>query len=112
MFNRIPRFLRTTVLLSFLISFTSALVVIVFYFRLQPEIPLFYSLARKAQHLVNKEWLFIFPTLAFAISISHSVILRVAAFSDRLLVKLFAWSTVGIQVVLGLALLRIIIIIT
>jgi len=85
---------------------------LVFFFRVQPQVPIFYSLARPSQHLAPKHWLFLFPALSAIISFSHLIIARVIKHADQLLMKLFAWTTFGIQLVLGLALLRIIVIIT
>lgn len=38
-----------------------------YFFFLQPQIPLFYSLARVEDQMVNKEFVFIFPALALLI---------------------------------------------
>ena len=38
-----------------------------YFFLLQPQIPLFYSLARVEDQMVNKEWIFLFPALALLI---------------------------------------------
>lgn len=35
-----------------------------YFFLLQPQIPLFYSLARVEDQMTNKEWIFLFPGLA------------------------------------------------
>lgn len=87
------------------------LITLVMYFRLQPQVPLFYSLARPAQHLVAKEWLFLLPGISFAISFLHLSIARLAKKTNSLLLKIFAWTTAGIGFILGLSLLRIILII-
>jgi hypothetical protein len=89
-----------------------ALMTSVLYFRLQPVVPLFYSLPRESQHLVAKEWLFIFPAISMFITILHGSILTTSQNSEALLLRLFAWTTVSIQIVLFLALLRIVLIIT
>mgnify|MGYP001605034350 CR=1 FL=1 len=38
-----------------------------YFFLLQPQIPLFYSLARVEDQMANKEWIFLFPGLAVLI---------------------------------------------
>jgi hypothetical protein len=88
------------------------LVTTIFFFRIQPQVPLFYSLARTSQHLTSKNWLFLLPALSLLISFSHLIIAKIIRHNDQLLMKLFAWTTVGTQLILGLALFRILIIIT
>lgn len=107
----IPQPLRTPFLFSFLISFSLALITLVMYFRLQPQVPLFYSLPRSTQHLVAKEWLFLLPSISWIISFIHLIIAKSAQKADLLLLKIFTWTTVGMQFLLSLSLLRIIIII-
>ena len=108
----LPRYLRRTFLLSLLIGLSMALATSALYFRIQPEVPLFYSLPRENQHLVAKEWLFLFPSLSLAITLIHISILTTAQHVEALLLKLFAWTTVGIQLILGTSLIRILLIIT
>lgn len=38
-----------------------------YFFLLQPQIPMFYSLARVEDQMTNKEWIFLFPALALLI---------------------------------------------
>ena len=108
----VPRYLSLTMMLSLLIGLIMALMTSVLYFQLQPVVPLFYSLPRESQHLVAKEWLFMFPTVSMIITILHGSILTSSRHSETLLLKLFAWTTVSVQTILFLALLRIVFIIT
>ncbi|MDH5533119.1 MAG: hypothetical protein OEX81_01690 [Candidatus Pacebacteria bacterium] len=108
----IPKVIKTPFLLIYLSTLVSALVTLVFYFGTQPVIPIFYSLPEAAQHLAAKEWLFIFPGFSFLISIFHTGLIKPIMKSDKLLLLLFAWTTVVIQVVLLLALIRIVYIIS
>lgn len=98
--------------LSLLLVMVVMLVVLVQYFRIQPQIPLFYSLARPQQSLVAKEWLFLFPVLSITMFVVHSAILRSSRFAENLLITLFAWSSFGTQLLIDLALFRIIMIVT
>ncbi len=107
-----PRFVRTPFLISYLCTFSLSLGVLVSYFRIQPSIPLFYSLARPAEHLASKEWLFLIPALSGAISFIHLMVINIFHEYDRMLIVLFSWTTVAIQVILSLALLRILFIIS
>lgn len=40
-----------------------------YFFLLQPQIPLFYSLARVEDQMTNKEWIFLFPGLTLLIMV-------------------------------------------
>lgn len=111
-FFLLPKFVKTPFLIVYLLTLTSALATLVFYFRSQPQIPIFYSLPEPAQHLAPKEWLFLFPGLALVSTLIHVTITKSIATSDKLLVMLFSWSTVVVQIVLVLALFRIIYIIS
>ena len=109
---RIPKYLKTPSLLSFLVTTIMLLGTLIFFFRIQPQVPLFYSLARASQHLASKYWLFLFPLLSFVINLIHLIIVKIIKHAEQLLIKLFVWTTFGIQLILGLALLRILVIIT
>lgn len=95
--------------------FTSLVVLaasIAFYFTLQPVIPLFYSLALPSQYLVSKEWIFVFPAFSFGITIGHLIIIKLIKEYEVVLLKLVAWSSIILQILLCLAMIRIIINIT
>lgn len=111
-FFLLPKFVKTPFLIVYLLTLTSALATLVFYFKAQPQIPIFYSLATPSEHLAPKEWLLIFPALTTIVTLIHVAITRSLTQTDRLLVTLFSWSTVMIQIILTLALLRIIYIIS
>lgn len=108
----IPKTIKTPFLFVYLFTLVSALTTLTFYFRSQPEVPIFYSLAEPVQHLASKEWLFVFPALSIIIAIVHTALIRLVSKSELLLLKLFAWTTVVVQTVLLLALLRIVYIIS
>lgn len=110
--SKIPRYLKRPFLISFLITTVIFLVTLIFFFRIQPQVPLFYSLARPSQHLTSKYWLFLLPALSLLINITHLMIVSFIKQTDKLLMKLLTWTTVGMQLILGLALFRILIIIT
>ncbi|NCN87484.1 MAG: hypothetical protein GW941_01160 [Candidatus Pacebacteria bacterium] len=108
----IPKSIKTPFLIIYLFTLVSALTTLTFYFRTQPVVPIFYSLAEPAQHLAAKEWIFLFPALSILISLIHTAIIQIIAKSEQLLLTLFAWTTVIVQTVLLLALLRIVYIIS
>jgi hypothetical protein len=101
-----PQFVRTPFLVSYLITFSLSLFVLVIYLRIQPSVPLFYSLPRPTQHLVSKEMLFLIPALSGAISVSHLILINIFEEYDQLIRLLFSWTTVAIQLVLAIAVVR------
>lgn len=84
------------------------LLVLVFYFRTQPVIPLFYTLPQRAQQLAPKEWLFLFPISIAFITALHLSLVQTFSAANRLLLQLFSWTTILIQVMFALALVRIV----
>lgn len=107
-----PTFIKTPMLLIILASLLLSLASLVYYFQIQPVIPLFYTLPQQEDHLVPKEWLFLFPLLSTCITFVHAaIILRIQAF-EKVLLTLFTWTTLVIQILLLLAFFRIIFIIT
>lgn len=111
-FFLIPKIIKTPFLLIYLSTLISTLLTLIFYFTTQPVIPIFYSLPETSQHLAPKEWLFLFPAFSFLISLLHTILIKPILKSDKLLLLLFAWTTVVVQVVLLLALARIVYIIS
>lgn len=81
-----------------------------FYFFAQPVLPIFYSLARPEQALVEKEWIFLFPAISLSITLIHIVCSSVFGSLNRLVLKLFAWMTVILQFCLALIVLRLLLI--
>lgn len=108
---RVPPLVKTPFLITSLISASLALLILTLYFRLPPKVPLFYSYARPEQYLADKEWMFLFPALSFAITIGHTILVRIIWKLDTFLLQLFAWVTVVIQVLLAVAAVRIVMII-
>ena len=105
---RVPRYVRQPFLISLLISFSSILGLLTVYFILQPQVPLYYSLARPEQFLVPKSRLFVFPGLSLLINALHLFSIKFLQHYEQVLVEIFAWITVAIQIFLVLALIRII----
>lgn len=81
------------------------------YFTLSaPQLPLFYSLAIPSQQVVSKSWLFVLPGLSLVLTLTHTLIMQFLSKYNRLIQSMFGWSGIVVQVLLLLALLRIIII--
>jgi hypothetical protein len=107
-----PRSIRIPILISLLLCSGLALLTSTLYFTLPPVIPLFYSLARPEEFLADKAWIFLFPAVSLLISLVHIFLLPTLHVLDEFLMKLFAWGTVIMQLLLVLAAVRIIIIIS
>lgn len=110
--TRVPRVVRIPFTISWLLALVSGLMVISTVFRLQPTIPLFYSLALPDQQLVSRQWLWMFPALCAGITSIHTaVVTHLYQHHDLLLTKLWSWSTVVVLTLFVTTLARILIII-
>ena len=107
-----PRSLKTPLLLIMLVTLVVALTSLVYYFRIQPVIPLFYTMIQAENQLVAKEWLFLFPIFSSIITMLHLTILAKLVDHEQVLVTLFTWSTFALQVLLLIAFFRILVIIS
>ena len=93
---------------SFAILLVHSLVVSISFFLLQPEIPLWYSLAEKSQQLAPKAWIFVIPVTSGLWFFITAALARAASKLDTSLVKLFSWIHVGLQVIWLIVSLRIV----
>ncbi len=109
---QVPRYLKAPFQLSFLFSSGIALFLLIAYFRLQPTVPMYYSLAEPTDYLVDKQWLILFPVISFAITIGHAFLIKILFHHEKIIPMLFAWCTLAIQILLTLELVRIVYIIS
>lgn len=109
---KVPPKLKAPILLSILATFITSFIAASLIFIIQPVIPLMYTLALPEQQLVAKEWLLIFPAISFTINFIHLITINVMKNFRSVLILIFAWTTVLLQFLLLLAMLRIIVIIT
>lgn len=110
--NFFPRSLKVPLLLMILSSLIISLTSLVVYFRLQPVIPLFYTLIQTENQLAAKEWLFLFPILSALITLIHVVILSRLLNYEQVVIQLFTWMSVVMQALLLIAFFRILVIIS
>lgn len=108
---RLPSYLRGFFVASLLISLGITLLVTVSYFRLQPVIPIFYSLGEPSDYIADKNWIFVFPALSFTITIGHLLLLPLLRQYHRVLNQLFGWVTLVLQSICLVAAVRILVII-
>lgn len=104
--------LKAPFLISILVTFVTSFISVTVLFTIQPVIPLLYSLAQPEQQLVNKQWILIFPIVSFIINFFHLIIANLMKNFRQVLLQIFVWSTVLLQFLLLLAMIRIIIILT
>ncbi|HEX7017499.1 MAG TPA: hypothetical protein VF209_01150, partial [Patescibacteria group bacterium] len=71
-----------------------------------------YTMAQAETQLIRKEWLFLFPILSFLMTAGHMAILAKLLDHEKVLVTLFTWSTLVVQILLLMAFFRILVIIS
>jgi len=101
-----PKYIATPIKISLFITLFLLLLTGVILTFIQPVIPLFYSLPNPNEQLVNKSWLLLLPALSFLINLTHLGLLKNFPTVDQLMVKLFAWSGLILQVILTIITLR------
>jgi hypothetical protein len=106
----VPKDVKTQLLVSFYLTVLITLVSTIYYFLAQPELPFFYTLPLPQQALGSKIWLFFFPLFSFLITLLHMIVISFYQDLEALVLRLFANMTAVIQVILLLALIRVVII--
>ena len=101
-----PKYIATPIKISLFITLFLLLLTGVILTFIQPVIPLFYSLPNPNEQLVNKSWLLLLPALSFLINLAHLGLLKIFPTVDQLMVKLFAWSGLILQIILTIITLR------
>jgi len=101
-----PKYIATPIKISLFITLFLLLLTGVILTFIQPVIPLFYSLPNPNEQLVNKSWLLLLPVLSFLINLTHLGLLKIFPTVDQLMVKLFAWSGLILQIILTIITLR------
>lgn len=107
-----PEFVKMPFLLSYICLLSSYLLVLVFYFRLPPVIPLFYSLSQADQQLATKEWIFLFPAILTLVVLGHVTLVHSFRDYEPLLLQLFSWTTLAMCVLVLAAGIRIMVIVS
>lgn len=107
---KFPLFAKVPLIISFVIV-AILIATSTFYFSIsQPEIPLFYSLARPEQSLVSNKWIFLLPTIGLTIAGLHMFLLSILNEMSTALLKIFAWLTVVLEILILGILIRIVLI--
>ncbi|HPS40408.1 MAG TPA: hypothetical protein PLQ50_00165 [Candidatus Woesebacteria bacterium] len=106
----LPKDLRSIGLSAIILNIISLLITLIFYTKLQKEIPLFYSLPSD-QQLADKKFIFILPAIATAINLAHFFIAYAKKEINPSVLRMFIQITFLLQVLVLAILLRIIIIV-
>ncbi len=107
----VPAHLKIPVLLSLLLLLITTLIALSMLISLQPEIPIFYSLASPKEYLANKNWILAFPSISLVMFIANAYIMRLLNSSDRILQRIFAWTATTLQFFLFIAMIRVLILV-
>lgn len=102
----LARSVRGVLLTSCVATGIITLCATLFYFISQPVIPLLYSLPRAEQALVPKLWIFALPAASLTITVVHTILISKFRDLDELILKMFAWVTVFLQILLIALLVR------
>ncbi len=100
--SRIPLLISLT-----LIAITTTVTVIYISFA-QPVLPILYTLTRPEESLIVKWWLLLLPAFSLLFGLIAHVLHLTLQTLDRFVLQLFSWFTIFVQLVILLALIRII----
>lgn len=78
---------------------------------LQPVIPVFYTLSQPERQLAHKIWIFLFPVLAWVVTLLHFSLLKTMKNVEGNMLHIFSWATVGVLAVTALLFVRVILIV-
>lgn len=109
--THLPKQTVTPFRLSLLVGLALIIMAGIGYWRLQPEIPIFYSLAQVSQQLAPKYWIWLFPFLSFLTTAINFSLIRKNSDLESILVAVISWTTVSWQLLLLLTCVRLLIII-
>lgn len=105
-----PQSIKRPLFISWVLLLLMIIVTGIYFFIAQPELPIFYSLATKQDQLASKAFLFLFPLISFITNLIHLTLIKVLKNYSLVMLQLFVGVTVGLQVMLLFALLRIVLI--
>lgn len=101
--------------IPFILAFAAAALILIetvfSYGKLQPVIPMFYSLTNTEDQLVSKQFVFIFPILAILILFIHIPLQSYLQKHDMFDSVVFSWSTTIVEILLVIAYTRILLLV-
>ncbi len=99
---------KIPLLISLLLTGLTTATTVLYISVAQPVLPILYTLIQPEQTLVAKWWLLLLPGFSFLFSLTNYLLHLTLLAIDRFILQLSAWFTVFIQIVLLMALFRII----
>lgn len=99
---------KIPLLISLLLTALTTAITVLYIAFAQPVLPILYTLIQPEQTLVAKWWLLLIPFFSFIFSLTDYILHLTLQTIDRFILQLTAWFTVFIQIVLLMALTRII----
>ncbi len=103
----IPPTSQFALIIGLFITLASALITGTMIHVVQPELPLLYTQAQPVSTLVKNEWLMIIPALCLLLELLNLTMVAWFKSLSNLLLGVFSWVLVTSQVLLLLALIRI-----
>lgn len=100
-----PNYAATPLKLSVSISIVILVIVVGVQPLIQPVVPLFHSLPPGSSQLVPRSWLFLLPALSVLINLIHIGAINIFSMSE-LVIKLYAWADLVLQLILLMITLR------
>ncbi len=101
-----PSYVQQPLTISLVITIILLLLIVAVQPAIQPHIPLFYSLPNPEQQLAPKAWLFLLPTLSTIINCIHIGAIYLFKEADELMIRLYAWGDLIVQIILLIITLR------
>lgn len=96
------------IIFCWLISAVGVAIAIAFYAKLQPEIPLFYSLTEGNGQLADRRMVFLLPLIGILINALHQILLWLGKNYNPFLKRLFALVTLIFELMILVINLRVI----
>ena len=101
--------------IPFILAFAAVALIIIetvfSFFRLQPVIPMFYSLTITEDRLVPKQFILIFPALALIILFIHIPLQSYLHKHDQFDSHIFSWATTFVELLLVVVYTRILLLV-
>lgn len=90
----LPKDVRVPFFISLFFATICALFTLMLYTRIQPQVPLFYSLAQLENQLVARHWFLLLPATAGMSVLTHFLGIQFFLRQDHFIIKMISWLSV------------------
>lgn len=90
----LPKDVRVPFFISLFFATVCALFTLMLYTRIQPQVPLFYSLAEQENQLAARHWLLLLPAMAGISVLTHFIGIQFFLKQDHFIIKMISWLSV------------------